>query len=85
MMKENIECTREDKGKVIRKFMEDNTQYEQILIDGVLLNLNKTDTVLCIPDKSRDIIHLNIETDSQGKTESLIKEFKKKIKSYLSE
>ncbi len=85
MMKENIECTKEDKGKVIRRFMEDNREYEQVLIDGVLLSINKTDWVLCIPDKSRDIIHLNIETNSQGKTERLIQTYKKKIKSYLSE
>jgi len=84
MAKENIECTKEDKGKVIRRFMEDNTQYEQVLIDGVKLLLTKTDWVLCIPDKSRDIIHLNVETDSKQNTEKVIKEFKKKIKSYLS-
>lgn len=85
MMKENIECTKEEKGKVIRRFMEDNMAYHQTLIDGVLLTFNKTDTVLCIPDKSRDIIHLNVETDAQGKTDAIIRDFKKKIKSYLSE
>ena len=55
----------------MRRFMEDTMQYKQQLVDGVKIFLNETDTVLCIPDKSRNIVHLNVETDSEEKTDNI--------------
>ncbi len=83
MQKENIPCSRDDKGKVVRRFMEDTMTMNQSLIDGVTISINKTDWILCIPDKSRDLIHLNVETDSAEKTSKIIAEFKKTIEGYL--
>jgi len=83
MKKENIDCTKEDKGMIMRKFMEDTMNLEQELIDGVRVKLSKTDTMLCIPDKARNIVHLNIETDSEEKSNNLINEYKQKIESYI--
>ncbi len=85
MKKINLRCVKEEKGMIMRRFMEDNTQYEQMLIDGVkLFYLNETDTVLCMPDKSRDLIHLNVESNSPGKTEHLLQEYKEKLEKYIS-
>jgi len=83
MKKINIPCTREDKGKIMRLFMEDTIQYKQQLIDGVKVFLNETDTVLCIPDKSRNIVHLNVETDTEEKTDNLLNLYKNIIQDYI--
>ena len=83
MKKLNIPCTREDKGKIMRMFMEDTMNYKQQLVDGVKVFLNETDTVLCIPDKTRNIVHLNVETDSEEKTNELLNHYKNVIKKYI--
>lgn len=83
MKKLNIPCTREDKGKIMRRFMEDTIKHKQQLIDGVKVFLNETDTVLCIPDKSRNIVHLNVETDEEQKTSKLLEYYKEVIQEYI--
>jgi phosphomannomutase len=83
MKKLNIPCTREDKGKIMRRFMEDTINYKQQLIDGVKVFLNDTDSVLCIPDKSRNIVHLNVETDDEEKTIKLLEHYKIIIQEYI--
>ncbi len=85
MLKENIVCSKEEKGSIMRKFMEDTYSYRQELIDGVKIFLDKDSSVLCIPDKDRNFVHLNVETGSPTKSKKLLKEFKKKIESYISE
>lgn len=84
MLKENIVCPKELKGQVMRMFMEDNTQHEQQLIDGVKLLLGNYSTVLLIPDKDRNLIHLNIETKTKEQSEELMTEYKSKVEQYLS-
>jgi len=80
----NFHCIKEDKGMVMRKFMEDTIKYKQQLIDGVKIFLNETDTVLCIPDKTRDLVHLNVEASTPEEAEKLINEYKLKVESYIS-
>jgi len=83
MEKENISCLKEEKGKIMRKFMEDTIEYKQELIDGVKIFINGNDTILCIPDKNRNLVHLNVETSSIEKSKKLMSEYKKRIESYL--
>ena len=85
MEKENINCLKEEKGKIMRKFMEDTTEYKQELIDGVKVFLNSNDTILCIPDKNRNLVHLNIETNSMEKTKELLYDYKERIENYLKQ
>jgi mannose-1-phosphate guanylyltransferase/phosphomannomutase len=80
----NLECTREEKGKIMRKFMEDTMDFRQQLIDGVKIFINGTDVILCIPDKTRDLVHLNVESDTSEKAEKLLDEYKEKISAYIS-
>ncbi|MCX6162466.1 MAG: hypothetical protein NTV87_14185 [Ignavibacteriae bacterium] len=54
------------------------------MIDGVKVFLNNTDVVLCIPDKSRNLVHLNVETDSEKRTGHLLEEYQIKIKDYTN-
>lgn len=80
----NLFCSRDEKGKVMRHFMEETMGFKQLLIDGVKVFVDDDyTTVLCIPDKSRDIIHLNVESKSLQQTENLLKLYKEKIESYL--
>ena len=83
MIKENIICSKEEKGSIMRKFMEDTMIYEQELIDGVKVFIDKDSTVLCIPDKDRNIVHLNTESRTKKKSEELMKIYRKKIESYI--
>jgi mannose-1-phosphate guanylyltransferase/phosphomannomutase len=79
----NIDCSKEDKGKIMRKFMEDTLNYKQLLVDGVKIFINDLDTVLCIPDKVNNIVHLNVESDNENKSEKLLNNYRKKIQEYL--
>jgi mannose-1-phosphate guanylyltransferase/phosphomannomutase len=83
MIKENIICSKDEKGSIMRKFMEDTIQYRQELIDGVKVYIDKNSTVLCIPDKDRNIVHLNVESPSKVKSVNLMNEFRKKTESYV--
>ncbi len=83
MLKENIVCTREEKGSIMRKFMEDTVQYTQELIDGVKIFVDDDATVLCIPDKDLNLVHLNVESATENKSKRIMKEFKKKLEGYL--
>ncbi len=83
MLKENIICSKDEKGKIMRRFMEDTIQYRQELIDGVKVFLDKYTNVLCIPDKDRNLVHLNVESSSEKISKKLMKEFKAKVESYV--
>jgi len=83
MIKENIICSKEEKGSIMRKFMEDTIMYKQELIDGVKVFIDKNSTVLCIPDKNRNIVHLDVESNTKTKAQQLMKDFRKKIESYV--
>ena len=78
-----LQSAREDKGSIMRKFMEDNTKYRQELIDGVKIFTDKNTTVLCISDSDRNIIHLNVESDKPATAKKYLKDYKKKIEKYL--
>ena len=84
MMKENLECSRDEKGSIMRKFMENTMNYRQGLIDGVKVFLEKDTTVLCIPDRDRNLVHLNVESPTKIRTRSVMKEYKKMVQSYIS-
>ena len=83
MIKENIICSKEEKGSIMRKFMEDTIMYKQELIDGVKVFIDKNSTVLCIPDKNRNLVHLDVESNTKTKAQQLMKDFRKKIESYV--
>jgi len=80
----NLNCTREEKGRIMRRIMEDTMHYRQQLIDGVKIFLSETDTVLCIPDKARDLVHLNVESDSEAKAEKILEEYREKVQQIIS-
>jgi mannose-1-phosphate guanylyltransferase/phosphomannomutase len=84
MLKENLECSKDEKGSIMRKFMESTMNFRQELIDGVKVFLEKDTTVLCIPDRDRNIVHLNVESPSKSRTSKTMKEYKRMVQSYIS-
>lgn len=84
MLKENIICPKELKGKVMRMFMEENIHERQYLIDGVRLLLDDDTTVLFIPDRDRNLLHLNVESRSLELSKELMAQYKSQVQRYLS-
>jgi mannose-1-phosphate guanylyltransferase/phosphomannomutase len=84
MTKNNIPCTREQKGIIMRRLVEDTEERERLLIDGIKIFSGEdgNEWVLCIPDSEREIFHVNAEAKTKKAAEKLVKEFTKKIKKY---
>jgi mannose-1-phosphate guanylyltransferase/phosphomannomutase len=82
MAKKNMFCTKEQKGKIMRKLVEDSEGKSRQLIDGIKIFFNKHEWVLCIPDSEREIFHVNAEAGTKNKAEKLVKEYSKKINKY---
>jgi len=49
MAKKNIFCTKEQKGKIMRKLVEESEGKTRQLIDGIKIFFGKHEWVLCIP------------------------------------
>ena len=82
MAKNNIPCTKERKGIIMRKLVEDSEDRTRLLIDGVKVFSDEYEWVLCIPDSEREIFHVNAEAKTKKAAEKLVKEFTRKIKKY---
>lgn len=83
MQKENIPCSKEEKGSIMRKFMEATMNLKQELVDGVRVFHDKDTVVLCIPDRDRNLVHLNVESPSRSKTSKVMKQYRKIVQSYI--
>lgn len=79
MQKNNISCSKEQKGKVMRRLVEESGGMERQLIDGIKIFFSKHQWVLCIPDSERDIFHVNAEAPSLKDAKRLVKQYSAKI------
>lgn len=82
MAKKNIFCTKEQKGKIMRKLVEESEGKTRQLIDGIKIFFGKHEWVLCIPDSEREIFHVNAEAKTKSLADKLVKEYSKKINGY---
>ncbi len=82
MAKNNIFCTKEQKGKIMRKLVEDSEEMKRELIDGIKIFFDTYKWVLCIPDSERELFHVNSEAKTRKAAEELVKEFSNKIQKY---
>ncbi len=82
MAKNNVYCTKEQKGKIMRRLVEDSEGMERQLIDGIKIFYEPYKWVLCIPDSEREIFHVNAEGKTRKTAEKLVKEFTGKIDYY---
>jgi mannose-1-phosphate guanylyltransferase/phosphomannomutase len=79
MAKNNIYCTKELKGKIMRKLVEESENMKRELIDGIKIFFDRYKWVLCIPDSEREIFHVNAEGKTRKTAEKLVKEYSNKI------
>ena len=83
MYKNNIYCSKEQKGKVMRMLVEESEGMERQLIDGIKIFLGGHQWVLCIPDSERDIFHVNAEAPSLREAKRLVKLYSNKINRFI--
>ena len=82
MAKNNVFCTKDQKGKIMRRLVEDSEGKKRQLIDGIKIFFSDHKWVLCIPDSEREIFHVNAEAKTQKEADALVKEYSLKIKKY---
>ena len=79
MAKHNLFCSKEFKGRIMRKLVEESEGKDRQLIDGIKIHFGRHRWVLCIPDSERDIFHVNAEAKSQKEAVGLVKLYTEKI------
>ncbi len=74
-----IECNQQDKATIMRELIENPTDDEVELHDGIRI-IRDNSWILILPDGSQPVIHLYAEADSLPERDSIIAEFSRKIK-----
>jgi mannose-1-phosphate guanylyltransferase/phosphomannomutase len=82
MSKNNVFCTKDQKGKIMRKLVEDSEGKRRQLIDGIKIFFDDYRWVLCIPDSEREIFHVNAEARTKREADELVKDYSSRIKRY---
>lgn len=82
MAKNNVFCSKDHKGKIMRRLVEESEGKKRQMIDGIKIFFDKYTWVLCIPDSEREIFHVNAESNKRRTAEELVREFSNKIKKY---
>ncbi len=85
LSKRNVSCPKDLKGKVMRKIMEDTADQERILIDGVKIVFDTDTTLLLLPDRARDIFHIDAESKSKNYATKLVTEYEEKLNAWVRE
>lgn len=78
MIRKNIPCPWEAKGRVMRNLMDFSQGMKRQLIDGVKIFYEDA-SVLVLPDKEGAFFHLVAEAEDQKRVESLVREFGRRI------
>src|SRR3990172_3625399 len=82
MSKNNLFCSKDQKGKIMRRLVEESEGTRRQLIDGIKIFFDEYKWVLCIPDSEREIFHVNAEAKTQKAADELVKNYSAKIKNY---
>ncbi len=85
IVKRNVACPRDLKGKMMRKIMEDTADRYRVLIDGVKIIYDNETSLLLLPDRERDLFHINAESRSKSRATRLVSEYEKKLTEWIAE
>lgn len=80
LIKVQVPCAFECKGKIMRQLIESTKDLNVELIDGIKINFNENEWVLIIPDPDRPFFNLYVEAQSNDVSNHLIKTYSDKIK-----
>lgn len=79
LISQSIECSWQDKGRIMRQIIE-NAEEERIeLIDGVKIYPDDKSWILALSDPSEPLLHLYAEGETHEKAQRLLKDFRKRI------
>jgi mannose-1-phosphate guanylyltransferase/phosphomannomutase len=88
LVKNNIPCPWQIKGKVMRHLMKDTEALKRDLIEGVRvypLGSSSDTSVFLNPDSSRPIFHINAESHDPAIARRLSEEYTGKIAAWITE
>jgi len=80
-----VPCPNSQKGKMMRKFLEDSVGKEASHVDGVKIWVDQKAWVLMIPDQNNDSLRLYVQAESKTAGEKILKEYTKKIELWIDE
>lgn len=80
----NMDCSWQDKGRIMRMIIEDAGEDKVELIDGVKIYPAEKSWVLVLSDPAEPVLHLHAEGKTHEEAQHLVKEFKKKIEALRS-
>jgi mannose-1-phosphate guanylyltransferase / phosphomannomutase len=87
MVKRDVPCEWNLKGKVMRYLMKDTERLPRELIDGVKLFPRPGDrltSMLLIPDRTRPMFHVNAESSEASTAQQLANEFEVKLHVWMN-
>lgn len=79
-----IHCTQANKGKMMRKFLEDAKDKKSSTLDGVKICFSKSDWILMIPDQYSDNLNLYIQAKDEKDGKNIKEQYIKKIENWMS-
>jgi mannose-1-phosphate guanylyltransferase / phosphomannomutase len=74
-----IPCKQANKGRMMRKFLEDAKGKKSSTLDGVKIWLDTHDWILMIPDQYADTLNIYIQAQTDAKGEEILATYKAKI------
>jgi len=77
-----LPCSQENKGKMMRKFLEDAKDKKSSSIDGVKIWHGENDWILMIPDQYGDNLNFYVQSKDSKSGKKLFKDYEKKIKTW---
>ena len=81
ILKDRAPCSFENKGRVMRKLVEDSSGKDTILIDGIRINF-KEDWVAAYPSQDQPYFHIVAEASTERGARELINKYSGKIKKW---
>lgn len=82
--KVNIPCSWENKGKVMRRLMDDTEDTNRQLLDGIKI-IDNNDWVLILPDSERPFFHVNAESSRLDRAKDMVEHYQNKIIHWIEE
>ncbi len=78
-----IECTQAQKGKMMRRFMQEAKGKRSSNLDGVKIWENETDWVLMIPDQIEDRLHLYVQAEDTKAGSAMVEKYESYIREWM--
>jgi mannose-1-phosphate guanylyltransferase/phosphomannomutase len=79
----DVRCPWDAKGKIMRRIMQETSDFQRELVDGVRLAFDGTKkgavSVMLMPDKERPVFHITAEATTKEAADALIAEYEERI------